>query len=123
VAEDAAAWGFAAATRLINDDKPAQAEAFLQRLARERPDTAAGAYGLARVRVAANQHEQALALYDEAAKAADQARFPIDYRRGISLQALGRNDQARAAFIRFVESGRGQKRSLDDARKRLQALG
>lgn len=123
VAEDAADWGFQASIQLINDGKAAQAEAFLQRLARERPASAAGPFGLARVRVAAGQHEQALVLYDRAALAPNAQGYPVDYRRGISLQALGRNDEARAAYTRFLESPRGPKRAKDDARKRLQELG
>ncbi len=122
-AEDAASWGFAAATQLINAGQASQARAFLERLQQDRPASAYGPYGLARVRVAEGAHAEALKLYDQAAAAADAARLPLDYRRGISLQALGRNDEARAAFTRFVAAGKGQKASLDDARKRLQALG
>lgn len=123
VAGDAAQWGFAAATRLINDGQAAQAQPFLERLTRERPASANGPYGLARVQAAAGAHAEALRLYDQAAKAADVSWLPLDYRRGIALQELGRLDEARAAYTRFVSAGKGQKASLEDARKRLQALG
>jgi Flp pilus assembly protein TadD len=47
----------------------------------------------------------------------------VDYRRGIALQELGRKDEARAAYTRFVAAGKGQKAALEDARKRLAELG
>lgn len=122
VAEDAAAWGFAAASRLINDGKAALAQPFLEQLAREHPASANGPYGLARVRAAAGEHAEALALYERAARARGAERLPLDYRRGLALQELGRKGEAKAAFSRFVTAGKGYKASLDDARKRLQAL-
>jgi tetratricopeptide (TPR) repeat protein len=123
LASDAAQWGFAAASKLINEGQAAQAQPFLERLTRERPASANGPYGLARVQAAAGAHAEALKLYDQAAKAADVSGLPLDYRRGIALQELGRLDDARAAYMRFVSAGKGQKASLEDARKRLQALG
>jgi len=47
----------------------------------------------------------------------------LAWRVGISLQELGRTDAARASFQRFVAAGKGQKASLDDAKKRLAQLG
>ncbi len=123
LADDAAQWGFAAASKLISEGQAAQAQPFLERLARDRPDSASGPYGLARVRAAEGAHAEALKLYDQAALAPDAARLPLDYRRGIALQELGRTADAKAAFTRFVGVGKGQKASLEDARKRLQALG
>ncbi len=123
VAEDAAEWGFAAASKLVNDGKAPQAQPFLERLVRERPASATGPYGLARVRAAAGAHAEALVLYEQATRAQGAARLPVDYRRGIALQELGRKDEARAAYARYVSAGKGQKASLEDARKRLQELG
>ncbi len=123
VAEDAAEWGFGAASRLINDGKAPLAQPFLEQLMRDRPASASGPYGLARVRAAAGAHAEALALYDQAARGQGAARLPVDYRRGIALQELARKDEARAAFTRFVSAGKGQKTALEDARKRLAELG
>lgn len=123
LAQDAASWGFSAAVQLINKGQAAQAEPFLQQLMRTRPDRASGPFGLARVRAEAGQHEQALALYDQAAAAPDAAMLPVQYRRGIALQELGRKQEARAALQRFIDSRRGHPRSIEDARRRLQELG
>lgn len=123
VAEDAAEWGFAAASKLINEGQAPQARPFLERLLRERPASAIGPYGLGRVQAAAGAHAEALVLYEQAARAKGAARLPLDYRRGIALQELARTDEARAALGRFIEAGKGQKASLDNARRRLQALG
>jgi len=123
VAEDATSWGNQAAARLISDGKAPAAQAFFERLLKDRPAETAGPFGLGRVRAEAGAHEQALKLYDQAAQTKGAAQWPIDYRRGIALQELGRKDDAKAAFNRFVASGKGQKKSLDDARKRLEQLG
>ena len=45
------------------------------------------------------------------------------YRIGIAQQQLRRNDAAKASFTRFIAAGKGQKSSLEDARKRLEQLG
>ena len=123
VAEDATSWGNQASAKLIGDGKAPAAQAFFERLLKDRPGETAGPFGLARVRAEGGAHEQALKLYDQAAQTKGAAHWPIEYRRGIALQELGRKDDARAAFNRFVASGKGQKKSLDDARKRLEQLG
>ncbi|MFN5157411.1 MAG: hypothetical protein ACK5IH_14345, partial [Betaproteobacteria bacterium] len=51
------------------------------------------------------------------------SQWPIDYRLGIAQQQLGQREAARASLQRFVDAGRGQKASLEDARKRLTELG
>jgi tetratricopeptide (TPR) repeat protein len=123
IADDAVQWGMQAGMKLVNDGQGAKAQAFFERLLRERPANATGPYGLARVRAEAGAHAEALKLYDQAAAAKGAAALPVDYRRGIALQALGRNDEAKAAYNRFVSSGKGQKTALEDARKRLEQLG
>lgn len=123
IADDAAQWGMQAGMKLVNDGQAAKAQPFFERLLRERPTGAMGPYGLARVRADGGAHAEALKLYDQAAAGKGAAVLPIDYRRGIALQALGRNDEAKLAYTRFVAAGKGQKPALDDARKRLEQLG
>jgi tetratricopeptide (TPR) repeat protein len=101
----------------------AQAQPFFERLMRDRPGHAAGAYGLARVRGELGDWAGALRLYEQAQGLKDAADWPLAYRMGIALQQLGRTDEAKAAYKRFVTAGKGQKASLDDARKRLEQLG
>ena len=123
IVDDAAQWGMQAGMKLVNEGQGAKAQPFFERLMRERPTAASGPFGLARVRAEAGAHADALKLYDQAAAAKGAATLPIDYRRGIALQALGRNDEAKVAFGRFVSAGKGQKTALEDARKRLEQLG
>lgn len=123
VAEDAAQWGFQAASGLINDGKANLAVPFLERLQRQRPTSAAGPYGLARVRAAASAYEEAVKLYELSAGAKDAALLPVDYRLGIALETLGRKKAAKVAYSRFLAAGRGFKGSRDDAKKRLESLG
>jgi tetratricopeptide (TPR) repeat protein len=123
LADDAAQWGMQAGMKLISDGQSAKAQPFFERLLRERPGSASGPYGLARVRSENGAHADALKLFDQAAAGKGAALLPIDYRRGIALQALARTDEAKAAYTRFVTAGKGQKAALEDARKRLEQLG
>ena len=66
---------------------------------------------------------EALRLYESALALKGASDWPIGYRQGIALQQLGRHDEAKAVLSRFVAAGKGQKASLDDARKRLAQLG
>ncbi len=121
--DDVISWGLQAGAKLVNSGQGAKAQPFFERLMKLRPDSASGPYGLARVNAAAGAHSEAVKLYDRAALSKGAAAFPIDYRRGIALQELGRQAEARAALNRFVSAGKGQKSSLEDARKRLEQLG
>ena len=66
---------------------------------------------------------EALRLYELAAGLKGAAEWPVGYRIGIAQQQLKRNDAAKASFTRFIAAGKGQKSSLEDARKRLEQLG
>jgi tetratricopeptide (TPR) repeat protein len=123
LATDVQGWGTQAALGAVNAGQAAQAQPFFERLMRDRPGHAAGAYGLARVRGELGDWAGALRLYEQAQGLKDAADWPLAYRMGIALQQLGRTDEAKAAYKRFVTAGKGQKASLDDARKRLEQLG
>lgn len=123
LADDARQWVEQAAHRLVNSGAAAKALPAFERLARERPASAAGAYGIGRVRAEAGADEEALKFFDQAAALKGAETYPIEYRRGLALQKLGRADAARQAYTRFVGAGKGRKASLDDAKKRLAELG
>ena len=123
LADSAAQWGMQAGMKLVNDGQATKAQPFFERLMRERPGSATGAYGLARVRSETGAHAEALKLFDQSATGKGAGVLPIDYRRGIALQALGRGDDAKVAYTRFIAAGKGQKPALEDARKRLEQLG
>jgi tetratricopeptide (TPR) repeat protein len=116
-------WWLAAGAGLIGDGKLAPARAAFERLAREQPDHAAGLYGLGRLAYETGALAESIKLYEQAAPLKGADRLPLDYRAGIAQQALGLKDAARASFTRFVAGGRGAKRSLEDAKKRLVELG
>lgn len=132
VDEDVRGWGNAAAFGLLNKaaaqsladraQSLAVAHAWFERARQERPEASTAVYGLARSLAEAGQHAEALAHYERSAKLKGADILPIDYRSAISLQALGRKDAARAALQRFVSTGKGSKRALDDAKKRLEQL-
>ena len=123
VASDARQWATQAAFGLFSDGQAAKAQGFFERLIQDRPGHTMGPYGLARVRTEAGAFDDAVKLFDLSATLKGADRLPIDYRKGIALQQAGRNDAARAAYKSFVAAGKGQKSSLDDARKRLEQLG
>ena len=123
LASDVQGWGVQAGLGAVNAGQAAQAQPFFERMMRDRPGHAAGAYGLARARGEQGDWAGALRLYEQAQGLKGATDYPMAYRLGIALQQLGRNDEAKAAYKRFVTAGKGQKASLDDARKRLEQLG
>jgi tetratricopeptide (TPR) repeat protein len=100
-----------------------QAKALFERIVAERPGDAHGPFGLARVAARNGAHAQALELFAASEKLRGAAELPIAYRAGISMQELGQLDAARESYRRFIAANRGVKRNLDDARRRLEALG
>jgi tetratricopeptide (TPR) repeat protein len=123
LAADVRGWGTQAALGLVNEGRAALAQPWFERLMRERPGRSDGAYGLARVRAEAGDHATAVRLYEQAQGLKGAQAWPIGYRLGQSLQQLGRLDDARAAYRRFLATGKGPKRALEDAQQRLEQLG
>jgi len=123
LAEDVRGWAVQCALGLTNAGQASAAQAPLEKLVRDHPEHAGPVYALARVRAETGAHEAALQLYDQAAKLRGAETMPLAWRVGISQQQLGRTDAAKASFQRFVAAGKGQKSSLEDARKRLAQLG
>jgi tetratricopeptide (TPR) repeat protein len=120
--DDGVAFGTQAGLKLVNDGQAAKAQAWFERLSRELPGESAGPYGLARVKGELGDWAGALALLERSATLKGAQRWPIAYRVGIAQQQLGQTAAARESFQRFVDAGKGQKASLEDARKRLKAL-
>lgn len=120
---DLRSWSMQAGLGAVSTGQPAQAQGAFERLSRERPGHAEGVYGLARVRSELGDWAESLRLYERAATLQGAAKWPVAYRMGIALQKLGRADEAKLAFQRFIAAGKGQKPSMEDARKRLEQLG
>jgi tetratricopeptide (TPR) repeat protein len=123
LADDVRGWGLQAGLAMVNAGGSAKALPMFERVARERPAHAGGWYGLARAKGELGQWPEALRLLEQAATLKGAEDWPMAYRTGIAQQQLGMTDAARASFKRFVAAGKGQKASLEDARKRLEALG
>lgn len=120
---DVREWGNGAAFTLLNLGQPARVGDWFERAQRERPADARATYGLGRVKAESHAHAEALAWYERARSLDGAAGLPIDYRVGLSQLALGQTGPAREALSRFVKAGKGPKKSLDDARRRLEQLG
>jgi tetratricopeptide (TPR) repeat protein len=120
---DVRGWGRQAAFALVNGGQPAKARAWFEQQLRERPGDALPAFGLARVLAETGQPQEALALYERAARGRGAAELPIAYRVGIAQQQAGQPEAAKASFRSYLAAGKGSKRTLDDARKRLDELG
>ena len=123
LAADVRSWGTQAGLGAVNAGQLAGAQGFFERLLREQPGQAAGAYGLARVRGEQSDWAEALRLYTRALELKGAADWPLLYRMGIAQQQLGQTDAAKASYTRFIAAGKGQKSSLADAQKRLEQLG
>ncbi len=120
---DLRGWSMQAGLGAVSTGQAAKAQSAFERLVRERPGHADGVYGLARVRGELGDWAESLRLYERAATLQGAVHWPVAYRMGIALHKLGRVDEAKAAFQRFISAGKGQKQSLEDARKRLEQLG
>lgn len=116
-------WWLAAGIGLLGDGKADAARAAFERLARAQPQQAAGPYGLGRLASDTGAPAEAIKRFEQSAKLKGADRLPLDYRIGLAQQALGHNDEARASYDRFVASGRGSPKSLEDAKKRRAQLG
>ena len=116
-------WWLAAGIGLLGDGKHDAARAAFERLARQQPEYAAGPYGLGRLAFETGAPAESIKLYEQCARLKGADRLPLDYRIGLAQEALGRTDAARASYSRFVAGGRGARRSLEDAKKRLAQLG
>lgn len=123
LAADVRGWSMQAGLGAISAGQPAKALGVFERMSRERPGHADGVYGLARARGELGDWAESLRLYERAATLKGAVTWPMAYRMGIALQKLGRVDEAKVAFQRFISAGKGQKQSLEDARKRLDLLG
>lgn len=106
----------------LNSKNPAKAQAMFERFIAERPQLARGHYGLGRVYSETGAWDQAIASFTAASTLQGVADLPNDYRLGIALQAKGSRDAARAAFVRFIATGKGNPKYLEDAQKRLNDL-
>lgn len=123
VLDDQLQWWLSAGIGLMGQGKRDEARAAFERLSKAYPDAAMGPYGLARWHTEAGSHVEALKYLQQCAQLKGAGRLPLDYRLGIALQAMGRTDDARAAYNRFIAGGRGAPGALDDAKQRLKQLG
>lgn len=121
--EDVREWTLEAAFRLLNAEQPAKAKPWFERAQRDNPQDARTAFGLGRALTETGTPAEGLSWYERARKLEGADILPLDYRIGIAQQALGRLAEAKAAFQRFVQAGKGAKKALEDARKRLDQLG
>jgi tetratricopeptide (TPR) repeat protein len=107
----------------IRDGKAERARPVFERMARERPADAMGAFGLGYVAAELGQHAEATKHYEQCAKLKGADQLPVDYRLGLSLIAAGQRDAARTALQRFVQAkGPWSTKNVDDAKKKLQEL-
>ncbi len=123
VLSDVRTWTVQAGMGLVNGGQAAKAQPHFERLTREQADTAGPFYGLARARGEQGAHEDALKFYEQAQKLKGAGQWPLLYRIGMSLQQLGRKDDAKASFRKYVAAGKGPASLLSDAKKRLEELG
>ena len=120
--EDLLAWTQGAAFGLVNEGQGEKARPTFERLQKEQPESAMPVYGLARLAAEGGRHADALALLERSSKPKGADRLPLDYRNGLSQQALGQKEAAKASLTRFVATGKGSSANLDDAKKRLAQL-
>ncbi len=121
--DDVHNWGIQAGLGLVNNKEPAKAQAWFERVVRERPGRAGGYYGLARARGDLGDWAEAQRLLEQAQGLKGAVNWPVLYRLGMAQQQQGKLDAAKLSYKSFLAAGKGQKASLEDARKRLEQLG
>jgi tetratricopeptide (TPR) repeat protein len=107
----------------VKDGKAERARPVFERMARERPADAMGAFGLGYVAAELGQHADAAKHYEHCAKLKGADQLAVDYRLGLSLIAAGQRDAARNVLQRFVQTkGPWSSKNVEDAKKKLQEL-
>jgi tetratricopeptide (TPR) repeat protein len=113
---------FGAAIGLLNKGKVQASRPIFEKLVRDRPLEPNGWWGMARVNAEAGNHAEAVKIFNSLASLNGADALPVNYRLGISLQALGQLDLAKAAFSKFIVTAKGSKKSLEDAKVRLDSI-
>jgi tetratricopeptide (TPR) repeat protein len=120
---DARSWAVQTGLAMVNAGQSAKAAPLLERLVSDHALYAGPAYALARAKGELGAHDEAAKLYEKAASLKDASAWPALYRLGMAQEQLGRKDDAKASYKRYLASAKGQKKQQDDARKRLEQLG
>jgi tetratricopeptide (TPR) repeat protein len=124
LASEARAMAVSAGLQMVNAGQAAKALPLLERLSRDHAAYAGPAYSLARAKGELGAHEEAAKLYEQAASLKNASAWPVMYRLGMAQEQLGRKDDAKASYKRYLAvPAKGQKKQIEDARKRLEQLG
>jgi tetratricopeptide (TPR) repeat protein len=120
---DARSWAVQTGLAMINAGQSAKAAPLLEKLFSDHALHAGPAYSLGRAKGELGAHEDAAKLYEKAAGLQDASAWPVLYRLGMAQEQLGRKDDAKASYKRYLANAKGQKKQQEDARKRLEQLG
>jgi tetratricopeptide (TPR) repeat protein len=120
--DEIANWYFGAGMSLVSEGKFELARPAFESLVRNRPQDPNGVWGLARIDAQTGNHAQAIKQFNSIIGMSGAEFLPVDYRLGISLQALGQKELAKAALSKFLEANQFGKKALDDAKSRLEKL-
>lgn len=113
---------FGAALGLLNAGKTQASRPIFEKMILDRPLEPNGWWGMARVNAETGNHAEAVKLFTSLASLKGAEAFPMNYRLGISLQALGQTELAKAALTKYVNAGKGTEKSIKDAKARLESL-
>lgn len=106
----------------LNQQQTAQAQTLFERLLQADPSRAFAAYGLGRVKAESGAPQEALRYYTQARRLRGHATLPIDYREALAWLLLGDQAKAKLLLQRFIDAGRGNPKTLEDAKARLAKL-
>jgi tetratricopeptide (TPR) repeat protein len=116
------AWG-AVSRQWMKTDQHAKARERFAHLAKAWPQHAEPVYLQGRLAADEGRPADALKLYERARALNGAVFLPLDFRAALAYLELGDKDQARTHLQRAVANKRGNPNNVEDARKRLQALG
>jgi tetratricopeptide (TPR) repeat protein len=107
----------------LNAKQAPQAMSLLERLAQVDPTRALAFYGMGRVKAETGAPQEGLRYYARARTLRGHASLPLDYREALAWLLIGDKARAKALLQRFVGTGRGHPKNIEDAKERLAMLG
>jgi tetratricopeptide (TPR) repeat protein len=121
LASDVQAWSVQAGLALINEGQWAKAQALLERCLRNRPDDAGArcTHWVARVAKRVSRRKRSSST-NRLLRAKNASAWPVQYRIGLTLEQLGRPDDAKAGL---QAPHRGRQGAEEPARRSAQARG
>jgi tetratricopeptide (TPR) repeat protein len=111
------------ASDYLKNKKYADSERVFRALQQRFPESEIGSYGLGRCEQEQGKHQAAVALFEKASSITPTPRARVQYRLGVSQQALGEKAKALASYEKALAAKPGLNKKLaEEAQDKIKAL-